>query len=54
MSPLQLAEMESGTIAEALFKKHAYQEAGTVPRYSLRPDNGDPRDAVFLYKDLSR
>lgn len=48
-----MAEMESGTIAEALFKKHDYQEAGTVPRYSLRPDNGDRRDAVFLYKDLS-
>ncbi|KAJ4417991.1 hypothetical protein N0V82_005843 [Gnomoniopsis sp. IMI 355080] len=50
---LLMAEMESGTTAEALFKKHAYQEAGMVPRYSLRPDNGDRRDAVFLYKDLS-
>lgn len=49
-----MAEMESETIAEILFQKHDYQKAGTVPRYSLRPDNGDRRDAVFMYKDLSR
>lgn len=48
-----MAEMESGTIAEALFKKHNYQVAGKIPGYSLKPDNGDRRDAVFLYKDLS-
>lgn len=48
-----MAEMESGTTAEALFKKHNYQQAGTVPRYSLRPDNGDRRDAVFLYKEIT-
>lgn len=49
-----MAEMESGIIAESLFKKHGYQEAGKVPGYSLKPDNGDCRDAVFLYKNLSR
>lgn len=49
-----MAEMESGTIAEALFKKHDYQEAGAVPRYGLRPSNVDEdrTDVVFLYKHL--
>ncbi|CAN8102588.1 unnamed protein product [Discula destructiva] len=50
---LLMAEMESATIAMALFQKHGYQEAGRVPGYSLRPDNGERRDAAFLYKDLA-
>lgn len=49
--PLQTTEMESGTPAEVIFKQFHYQEAGKVPRYSLKP-GGEMKDVVFLYKNL--
>lgn len=49
---LQMAEMESGTPAEIIFKQFHYQVAGKVPKYSLKP-GGEMKDVVFLYKNLA-
>lgn len=47
-----MAETESGSIAEKVFKKLGYDEVGKVPRYSLNA-SGELKDGVFLYKALN-
>lgn len=49
--PSKLAEVESGTPAEALLKQMQYQEIGKVPKYAINP-SGETKDIVFLYRDL--
>ena len=48
----QMADTESGSASEEVFKKFGYTEVGRIPRYSLSP-SGELKDATFFYKDLS-
>ncbi|KAI3399663.1 hypothetical protein diail_6012 [Diaporthe ilicicola] len=49
---LLMAETESGTVAEKVFKKLGYDEIGKVPNYSLNASS-ELREGVFLYKALN-
>lgn len=48
----KMAETESGSIAEKVFKNLGYAEIGKVPNYSLNA-SGELKDVVFLYKTLN-
>jgi hypothetical protein len=47
----KMAQTESGSIAEKVFKKLGYSEVGIVPDYSLNAC-GELKDVVFLYKRI--
>lgn len=47
-----MADVESGSVAEEVFKKLGYEEIGKVPNYSLNA-SGDLKDGVFLYMTLN-
>lgn len=49
---LKMADAESGSTAEKVFKKLGYEEIGKVPSYSLNA-SGELKDGVFLYKTLN-
>lgn len=48
---MKLAEVESGTPAEALLKQLQYQEIGKVPKYAINP-SGETKDVAFLYRNV--
>ena len=47
----KMADTESGSPSEEVFKKFGYTELGKVPRFSLNP-TGELKDATFFYNDL--
>lgn len=47
-----MAEMESETPAEIVFKRLHYLPAGRVPNHSIKP-GGEMRDVVIFYKNLA-
>lgn len=49
---LLMAQTDSGSVAEKLFKKLGYVEIGKVPDYSLNASS-ELKDVVFLYKTLN-
>ncbi|KAL2278569.1 hypothetical protein FJTKL_14311 [Diaporthe vaccinii] len=49
---LLMADTESESIAEKVFKKLGYEEIGKVPNYSLNASS-ELKDGVFLYKTLN-
>ena len=48
----KMAQTESGSVAEKVFKKLGYSEIGKVPDYSLNA-SGELKDVVFLYTRLN-
>lgn len=50
-APLQLLDTETGSPAEAVFRKLGYSELGKIPAYGLSP-TGELKDGTFFYKDL--
>jgi len=49
---LQMLDVESGSVAEEVFRKLGYVEFGKVPRYGRSPA-GTTKDQTFFYKDLA-
>lgn len=48
----EMADTESESVAERVFKKLGYEEIGKVPNYSLNASS-ELKDGVFLYKTLN-
>lgn len=48
---LLLLDTETGSSAEAIYKKLGYVEVGRVPAYGMSP-TGELKDGTFLYKQL--
>ncbi|GJN66906.1 GCN5-related N-acetyltransferase (GNAT) domain-containingprotein [Purpureocillium lilacinum] len=46
-----MLDTETGSPAEALFKKLGYTELGKIPKYGLSP-TGELKDGTFFYKQL--
>ncbi|SPN99617.1 uncharacterized protein DNG_02469 [Cephalotrichum gorgonifer] len=49
---LLMADTESGTVAEEMYKRLGYEEVGKIPNYGLSPAGG-LRSETFFYKQLS-
>ncbi|TQV98778.1 hypothetical protein V2A60_007521 [Cordyceps javanica] len=47
-----LLDTETGSSAEAVFKKLGYTEMGRIPNYGISP-TGELKDGTFFYKDIS-
>ncbi|ATY65147.1 Acetyltransferase [Cordyceps militaris CM01] len=49
---LLLLDTETGSPAEAVYKKLGYTEMGRIPGYGISP-TGDLKEGTFFYKDIS-
>lgn len=47
----KLLDTETGSPADAVFRKAGYVEVGKVPGYGMSP-TGELKDGTFFYKDL--
>jgi hypothetical protein len=47
----QMADTETGTVAEEMYRKLGFTEAGKIPGYSLSPAGG-LKSETFFYKHL--
>jgi GNAT superfamily N-acetyltransferase len=45
-------DTRTGDFAEVLYRSMGYITAGTIPRYSMRPDGSELETATFMYKEL--
>ncbi|KAJ6786736.1 hypothetical protein PWT90_01992 [Aphanocladium album] len=47
-----LLDTETGSPAEAVYKRLGYTEMGVIPNYGISP-TGELKDGTFFYKDIS-
>ncbi|KAJ4164597.1 hypothetical protein LMH87_006265 [Akanthomyces muscarius] len=47
-----LLDTETGSPAEAVYKKLGYTQVGKIPNYGISP-TGELKDGTFFYKDIS-
>lgn len=47
-----MVDTETGSPAEAVYRKLGYTEVGKIPKYGITPFTGQLKDETFFYKQL--